>query len=215
MPLVGAARPLISFVSMWGDERAAAATPRSLPAEEEPSLVAAVACGNREALGRLYDLHAPLLFGVARRMLGSTVAAEDLLHDVFLEVWQHAAEYTPDRGSVRAWLVVRMRSRALDRLGRGARESRATQQLSVQEPPASAPSAQNTLTGLDGARLRRLVSTLPAELVAVLDLTYFQGLSATEIAEALGIPVGTVKSRLARAVESLRGAMVPARGAGP
>jgi len=176
--------------------------------------VAAIAEGNREALGRLYDLHAPLLFGVAKRMLGSATAAEDLLHDVFLEVWQHAAEYAAERGSVRTWLVVRMRSRALDRLGRGARESRATEELSSQEQPASVPSAQSTMVSLDGARLRRLVTTLPAELVAVLDLTYFQGLSATEIAGTLGIPVGTVKSRLARAVESLRGAIAPARGAG-
>ncbi len=200
---------------MWGDERAAAATARSLPADEGSALVAAVAGGDRQALGRLYDLHAPLLFGVAKRMLGSATAAEDLLHDVFLEVWQHAPEYTPDRGTVRAWLVVRMRSRALDRLGRGARELRAAEQLSSQDQPASASSAQSTIVSLDGARLRRLVTTLPADLVAVLDLTYFQGLSATEIAESLGIPVGTVKSRLARAVESLRGAMAPVRGSGP
>jgi RNA polymerase sigma-70 factor, ECF subfamily len=214
MSLVGAARPLLSFSSMWGDERAAARTPRSAPGqgqgEEEPALVAAIAAGDRQALGRLYDLHAPLLFGLAKRMLGSAAAAEDLLHDVFLEVWQHAAEYAPDRGSVRAWLVVRTRSRALDRLGRGARESRVAEQLSTAGEPPHAPSP---VASLDGARLRRLLTTLPAELVAVLDLSYFQGLSATEIADQLGIPVGTVKSRLARAIESLRGAMTPAGGA--
>jgi RNA polymerase sigma-70 factor (ECF subfamily) len=193
---------------MWGDERAAAMTPRSPPAEEEPALVAAIARGDREALGKLYDRHAPLLFGLAKRMLGSAATAEDLLHDVFLEVWQHAAQYAPDRGSVRAWLVVRTRSRALDRLGRGARESRAVEQISNGDEPATAP------VSLDGARMRRMVTTLPSELVAVLDLTYFQGLSSTEIAEKLGIPVGTVKSRLARAVDSLRAAMTPARGAG-
>jgi len=198
---------------MWGDEPGEARVAGSLPRTEDPALVAAVAQGNREALGALYDLHAPLLFGLAKRMLGNAAAAEDLLHDVFLEAWQHAAEYSPDRGSVRSWLLVRTRSRALDRLGRGARESRITQHLSLanEGEPAFAPSPS---LSVDGARLRRLLGTLPAELVAVLDLTYFEGLSASEIAPRLGIPTGTVKSRLARALEALRGAIAPARGAG-
>ncbi len=196
---------------MWGEEPAAARASGSPASGEDAALVAAVAQGNRQALGALYDLHAPLLFGLAKRMLGSAAAAEDLIHDVFLEVWQHAAAYTPDRGSVRTWLVVRTRSRALDRLGRGAREVRAAERLSTENAPAAAPAP----ICVDGARVRRLVATLPADLVTVLDLTYFEGLSASEIAQRLGIPIGTVKSRLARAVESLREAMAPARGAGP
>jgi RNA polymerase sigma-70 factor (ECF subfamily) len=180
-------------------------------AVDETALVTAVAGGSRAALAALYDLHAPLLFGLAKRMLGSAAAAEDLLHDVFLEVWQHAAEYAPERGSVRTWLLVRTRSRALDRLGRGAREVRAAERLSSESPAAVAPAPSSAV---DGARLRRLIAGLPAELVAVLDLTYFEGLSASEIAQRLGIPIGTVKSRLARAVESLRETMIPARGAG-
>ena len=152
-----------------------------------------------------------MLFGLAKRMLGNAAAAEDLLHDVFLEVWQHAAEYAPDRGSVRSWLLVRTRSRALDRLGRGARESRAAERLSNEGEPSLAPSPA---VSVDGARLRRLLSTLPSDLVAVLDLTYFEGLSASEIAQRLGIPTGTVKSRLARALEALRDAIAPVRAAG-
>ncbi|MES1208513.1 MAG: sigma-70 family RNA polymerase sigma factor [Pseudomonadota bacterium] len=196
---------------MWGDESGTARAEGSQPSGEEPALVAAVAQGNREALGALYDLHAPLLWGAAKRMLGNAAAAEDLLHDVFLEVWQHAAEYTPDRGSVRSWLLVRTRSRALDRLGRGARELRAAERLSNEGQPAIAASPA---VSIDGARLRRLLSALPAELVAVLDLTYFEGLSASEIAQRLAIPPGTVKSRLARALEALRDAIAPLRGAG-
>jgi RNA polymerase sigma-70 factor, ECF subfamily len=194
---------------MWGDEPATARAAGSRTGDEEPALMAAVAQGNRAALGALYDLHAPLLFGLARRMLGSAAAAEDLLHDVFVEVRLHAAEYTPDRGSVRAWLLVRTRSRALDRLGRGARESRATERLSNEGQPTSVPSPA---VSVDGARLRRLLVTLPADLVAVLDLTYFEGLSASQIGLRLGIPTGTVKSRLARALADLREAMAPVRG---
>ncbi len=212
MSLVSAARPLLRSGAMWREQPAAARTEGPGAHGEEAALVAQVAQGNHQALGALYDLHAPLLFGLAKRMLGSAAAAEDLLHDVFLEVWQHAAEYSPDRGSVRSWLLVRARSRALDRLGRGTRESRAAERLSREGEPSLAPSPS---VCVDGARLRRLVASLPSELVAVLDLTYFEGLSASEIAQRLGIPIGTVKSRLARAVETLRQAMLSPRGDQP
>jgi RNA polymerase sigma-70 factor, ECF subfamily len=170
----------------------------------EASLVAAVAAGDREALGALYDLHAPVLMGLARRMLGTPTAAEDLLHDVFLEVWQHAAEYTPARGSVRAWLIVRARSRALDRLGRQGREARVVERVSSEADPAVAPGAA---AAIDGAQLRRRLVDLDSELRAVLELGYFEGLSSSEMAERLGIPIGTVKSRVARALGALRDAM--------
>jgi RNA polymerase sigma-70 factor (ECF subfamily) len=171
---------------------------------DEASLVAAVAGGDREALGALYDLHAPVLMGLARRMLGTPAAAEDLLHDLFLEVWQHAAEYSPARGSVRAWLIVRARSRALDRLGRQAREVRVVERVSSETSAAVAPGAA---AAIDGARVRRLLPSLEGELRAVLELAYFEGLSSSEMAARLGIPVGTVKSRMARALGALREAL--------
>lgn len=167
--------------------------------------MAAVAAGDRQALGALYDLHAPLLMGLARRMLGTPAAAEDLLHDVFLEVWQHAAEYTPARGSVRTWLIVRARSRALDRLGRQGRESKVVERISTETNAAVAPGAA---VAIDGAQVRRLLTDLEGELRAVLELAYFEGLSSSEMAERLGIPVGTVKSRMARALGTLRQAMI-------
>jgi RNA polymerase sigma-70 factor, ECF subfamily len=175
---------------------------------DEASLVTAVAAGDREALGALYDLHAPVLMGLARRMLGTPAAAEDLLHDLFLEVWQHAAEYTPERGSVRAWLIVRARSRALDRLGRQGRETRVVERVSSETEVAVAPSAA---AAIDGARVRNLLTELEGELRAVLELAYFEGLSSSEMGERLGIPVGTVKSRVARALGALRDAMAGAR----
>jgi RNA polymerase sigma-70 factor (ECF subfamily) len=142
--------------------------------------------------------------GLARRMLGTPAAAEDLLHDLFLEVWQHAAEYSPARGSVRAWLIVRARSRALDRLGRRAREVRVVERVSSETSAAVAPGAA---TAIDGARVRRLLPILEGELRAVLELAYFEGLSSSEMAARLGIPVGTVKSRMARALGALREAL--------
>ncbi len=213
MSLVAVANPLLTSRPMWG-EGPAAARPRvrtdgDAPAQaapEDAGLVARVAAGDRQALGALYDLHAPILLGLCRRMLGSGAAAEDLLHDLFLEVWQHAAEYTPARGTVRAWLIVRTRSRALDRLGRAARESRAAERISSESASSAAPGAPALI---DGGQVRRLLTALPAELGQVLELAYFEGLSSSEIAARLSVPVGTVKSRTARALGALREALGP------
>ncbi|HVV53669.1 MAG TPA: sigma-70 family RNA polymerase sigma factor [Polyangia bacterium] len=164
----------------------------------------AVAGGDRRALAALYDLHAPVLLGICRRMLGDPAAAEDLLHDVFVEVWHHAADYAPSRGSVLVWLTVRTRSRALDRLGRQKRHTRVLERLG-DETTEIGPAPAATL--VDGARLRALLARLPPELIAVLDLAYFEGLSAAEIGARSGIPIGTVKSRLARAIALLREAI--------
>ncbi|HVU49663.1 MAG TPA: sigma-70 family RNA polymerase sigma factor [Polyangia bacterium] len=190
---------------LGGQPRTVAARAGAPEREAEVGLVAAIARGERAALGALYDLHAPIVMGLAKRMLRDQAAAEDLVHDVFLEVWQHAAEFDAARGSVRAWLVVRARSRALDRLGRAARDARATGRLGLDvEGAATTPGAQ---AAVDGARVRGHLAALPADLRAVLDLAYFEGLSATESAERLGVPAGTVKSRLARALEQLRRAL--------
>ncbi|MEE2829687.1 MAG: sigma-70 family RNA polymerase sigma factor, partial [Myxococcota bacterium] len=84
--------------------------------QSDAELVAAMARGDQGAVEVLYDLHAPLMLGVATKMLKDRNAAEDLVHDVFLEAWRSAAGYRADRGSVKTWLMVRLRSRALDRL---------------------------------------------------------------------------------------------------
>ena len=90
-------------------------------AERDERLIAAVAEGNRDALGELYDRFAPSMLAVALRMLGSSREAEDVVQDVFLEAWQRAAHYDRARGTVRTWLMLRLRSRTLDRLRSTAR----------------------------------------------------------------------------------------------
>jgi RNA polymerase sigma-70 factor (ECF subfamily) len=170
----------------------------------------ALAEGDRSALGRLYDRHAPLLLALGEKILRSRREAEDLLHDVFVEAWKHAGDYDPERGSVTTWLRLRMRSRAIDRV-RSARLARATPLEEARghtgdDHPSDPEAAAN------GHRLRDALSSLPNEQATVLMLGYFEGLSSSEIADRCGIPLGTVKSRVAAAMNKLRAHMGVAQG---
>jgi len=168
----------------------------------DEAIVVAVARGNRTAMAALYDRFAPLMLAMAMRIVGNRVQAEDLLHDVLLEAWHRAGEYDPERGSVRAWLVTRLRSRALDeRMGAARRAELVRSKLPALD---DATCQASDLTAMDGDHVRREVAGLPAELGKVIDLAYFEGLSAAEISVRLAIPCGTVKSRLARAMVLLR-----------
>jgi RNA polymerase sigma-70 factor (ECF subfamily) len=162
----------------------------------------ALAEGDREALGRLYDRHAPVLLALAQRILKNQRESEDLLHDVFVEVWRRAADYDPRRGTVGTWLRLRTRSRALDRI-RSARIARA-RPLENHAESSSDRAVPNPEMTAESRYLQDALVSLPEEQRRVLFLGYFEGLSSTEIAKQTGIPVGTVKSRVAAAMAKLR-----------
>ena len=175
-----------------------------IPADPEGdvALMAALAAGDRQALGQLYDRQGPLLLALGLRMLGDRAVAEDVLHDVFLEAWHHAREFDPTRGTVRAWLVTRMRSRCLDRRATATRQQRLAEDAARQQDTTALP--DEAAGPLDGARVRTQLGALSPDLSVVVELAYFDGLTSSEIARRLQIPIGTVKSRMARALESLR-----------
>ena len=172
----------------------------------DAELVRAVARGDRPALAQLYDRFSPILLAVATRILGERREAEDLLHDVFLEVWRQAADYDSTRGSVRAWMLIRLRSRALDR----RKSAGATRVVSLDAETErggeerEAATSEDPSLAPDRTAIRRALAALPDEQRTVLELGYFEGLSSSEIAERLGAPVGTVKSRVAAALAKLR-----------
>jgi RNA polymerase sigma-70 factor (ECF subfamily) len=179
---------------------------------EDAELVAALVRGDRSAMATLYDRHASLLMALAVRMLQDRAAAEELLHDVFLEAWHHARDYDVSRGTVRAWLLTRTRSRALDRRAARARQARVAEQAALERGDER---SGDGAAALDAERVRREMASLPAELIVVLELAYFEGLSSTEIAARLEIPTGTVKSRMARALATLREQLGPGSGGTP
>jgi RNA polymerase sigma-70 factor (ECF subfamily) len=167
----------------------------------DAALVAAVAAGDRRALAELYDLYAGVLFALAFRIVRDKREAEDLLHDVFLEVWRSARDYDPKRGRVRTWMTIRMRSRALDQQ-KSARVSRKAGDDSVLERVAD--EAMDPTTSPDLTRVRTALGALPLEQRQVLELAYFEGLSCAEISTRVAVPIGTVKSRVAAGLGKLR-----------
>ena len=172
-------------------------------AEVDAALVARMAKGEQAALSELYERHNGILMGLAIRIVRERRDAEDLLHDVFLEAWRSAKNFDPKRGRVRTWLAIRMRSRALD-LKKSARVSRNAGDtgLDVMVDDAPVPSP-------DHRSVRSALTELGPDQRRVLELAYFEGLSCTEIAERVAIPVGTVKSRLAAGLDRLRSRLGP------
>jgi len=156
-------------------------------------LIRSVARGSEAALGALYDRHARALTRAARHIVRRDGDAEDVVHDAFVEAWQRAGDYDPRRGSVRAWLRVRVRSRALDRLRQSRRLA----------PDELGDVAMWTLPAREPA-LRGALTSLPPEQAQVLGLGYGAGLSCSEMARRLDLPIGTIKSRMAAGLRKLR-----------
>jgi len=186
--------------------------PAPLAERDDADLIDAAARGELDALAGLYDRYAGLLLSMANRMLGNETMAEDLVQDVFMEVWRRAHAFDASRGSVRTWLLVRLRSRALDRL-RSAKHRREVTMHEV-APREPVPAAEDPELSPDRALVREALRQLPDDQRLVIELSYFHGLSSSEIAEQMGSPLGTVKSRTAAALGKLRAAMsaVQARG---
>jgi RNA polymerase sigma-70 factor (ECF subfamily) len=179
---------------------------RSDPSSADDSgLVRRMARGDTTALGELYERHAGRIFSVLTLILGDRAEAEDLLHDVFLEAWRHAGDYSSERGTVSAWLALRARSRAIDRR-RSAPRARSVSLEAASLSERGDPGVDATRM-VDQKRLADVFSGLLPDEQEVILLGYFEGLSSTEIAERIGKPVGTVKSRTRSALEKLRRAL--------
>jgi RNA polymerase sigma-70 factor (ECF subfamily) len=186
-------------------------TPQSPEAEPtDVELVQAMARGDSNALGVLYDRYAPLMLALSERIVGRGSEGEDLVQEVFLEAWRRSASYDASRASVKAWLLLRMRSRCLDHK-KSARVSRRAQGSDGAWLDELADAEAEPSLAPDRARVREVLLALPAEQRAVLLLGYFEGLSSSEMAERLGIPIGTVKSRAAAALSALRASLTKTR----
>jgi RNA polymerase sigma-70 factor (ECF subfamily) len=170
----------------------------------DDALVERMSRGDRAALGLLYERHAPRLRGLALLILRDAGEADDVLHDVFIEAWRRSADYSAERGSVSAWLGLRTRSRAIDRVR--SRKVRAEGDAESELGPQSTDPGADPVRILDHVRLHGLLATMSDAEQEVLLLGYFEGLSSSEIGERVGVPIGTVKSRTRSALAKLRAA---------
>jgi RNA polymerase sigma-70 factor (ECF subfamily) len=156
-----------------------------------------------EALSRMYDLYSTLVYSIAMRVLRDGAAAEDVMQEVFLKIWQQPESFADHRGSLCGWLAVVTRNRAIDRI-RGTKQFENVDDLQL---------SNNTDLGADAereimlGRVRTVLATMPADQRQAMEMAFFEGHTHTEIAEQTGQPLGTIKTRIRAALSSLRKAL--------
>jgi RNA polymerase sigma-70 factor, ECF subfamily len=163
-----------------------------------------LAAGDDHALTEAFDALASSVYGSALRVLGDNSAAQDVVQDVFVELWAHPGRYDPAAGTLRTYLIVLARHRAVD-VVRSELRRVARQERSYRVTPASpAASVGDVVLAAETASLvRAAVQLLPASQRQVVELAYFEGLTCREVVRAVGIPEGTAKSRLRLALVKL------------
>lgn len=185
-----------------------AATISSPRAEgDDASILRRIAQGEEPALAELYDRYAQLLYSLGMRILRSVQDAEDIVQEVFMQVWNKAALYEARKGTVHTWLVTMMRNRAIDRL-RSKVSRHSGQQVDVTSltlfaDAASSNPHSHTVKNEDQKLVLGTLKQLSIDQQQVLALAYYEGFSQSEIAARLNIPLGTVKSRMRKGLQSM------------
>ena len=157
------------------------------------------------ALEALYDRYSRVLYSLALKMLADPEAAEEIVQETFLRLWQRPASYVPERGRLLSWLLGVTHHRAVDRLRRRRLELRHRTAPAVFDVPAGRSDPFDAvLAGLRGQAVARALETLPEAQRRAVELAFLRGLTHVEIAEALGEPLGTIKTRLRLAMQKLR-----------
>lgn len=176
--------------------------------QDPVDIVAAMAAGDSgPALSAFYAQYSSMVLALLMKMLGSRAEAEEILQEVFVELWKRASQYDSARGSVIAWVITVARCRALDAL-RARSRRQGNRQSEYSEGDALVTEGGRPDVLVSSTRwhqaLRQAFQRLSAEQRAVLELSYFQGMSHGQIADTLGLPVGTVKSRILAGMRSMR-----------
>ena len=179
---------------------------RLLP--DDAHLLRRIASGDGDALTRLFDAHSPVVLGLLIRMLGGRAEAEEVLQEVFLQVWMQADRYEESRSSPRGWILMLARSRALDRLRRRSSRQRREEEVASEEGVAVRPVGTARLEAAERrSRIGEALGVLSPEQRHCIELAFFEGLTHTQIAERLKAPLGTVKSRILLGMNKLRQAL--------
>lgn len=156
--------------------------------------------GDQSAMAELYDRYSSVVYAVALRILGDTMAAEDILQEVFLQLWRNPSAFDAARGSLGPWLAVITRNRAIDALRKRKPETD-IEEVIVSVAPDLAGQADRSRAA---ERVRGVLSAMPSPQRSALEMAYFEGLSHSEIATKTGEPLGTIKTRIRAGLMALR-----------
>jgi RNA polymerase sigma-70 factor (ECF subfamily) len=182
---------------------------------EDADLLRRIQRADQRALATLYDRYAPVFYPFGLRMTGSHEVAEDVVHDIFLHVWEKGNSYTPQNGSVYAWLIALCRTKALEKTRasnqkkRGGTADESQPQTSVvSEEKPSGPETMLVFKGY-AEEVRNSLKNLSKLELRLLELSYYEGQSQSDLARMLRIPLGTIKAKMRRGIQKLR--QVPAQ----
>ncbi len=164
------------------------------------TVIARICSGDEGAMAVLYDRYARIVYSVALRVLAETSAAEDVLQEVFLQLWRNPQAFDASRGSLMAWLAVIARHRAIDHLRRQHPHEEATETVVALSPSMETESERRQTV----QKVQSIMAGMPSEQRSALEMAFFDGLTHTEIAGKTGQPLGTVKTRIRAGLLTLR-----------
>jgi RNA polymerase sigma-70 factor, ECF subfamily len=168
--------------------------------EDDSSLLALVQSGNEQAMASLFDRYSRVVYSVALRVLRDPASAEDVLQEVFMQIWRNPDSFTAARGSLGGWLSIVSRNRSIDLL----RRKRPTVDVDDVPLASSCNLANEAERNSLMERARGVITRLPTEQRRTLEMAFFDGLTHSEIAEMTGDPLGTVKTRIRSGLLTLR-----------
>jgi len=176
--------------------------------QEQSRLLAAMARGEKSALSALYDSLSRPLYSLAYRIVNDSAEAQDIVQDVFLQIWQKAGTYDTSRGSVFGWAATLTRNRAIDRVRMRKRRSEllagSAPDLQPAPPPGNLDSSASLWVQEKATAVRSALGQLAPEQQKAIELAFFSGLTQLEIAAQLNEPLGTIKARIRRGLLKLK-----------
>lgn len=168
-------------------------------------LVSAIRSGDEHAMAELYDRYSSVVYAVALRILGDSAAAEDILQEIFMQLWRNPDGFDASRGSLPGWLAVIARNRAIDAVRKRRPETDITEVVVSIEPDLASRAEWKRVL----EKIRSALGSMPSPQRSALEMAFFEGLTHTEIAARTGEPLGTIKTRIRSGLLTLRKAFNP------
>jgi RNA polymerase sigma-70 factor (ECF subfamily) len=175
------------------------------PNLNDQALILAIRSGDQQAMAELYDRYSPVVYAVALRVLSDTAAAEDVLQEIFMQVWRNPAAFESGRGNLAPWLAVITRNRAVDVLRKRRPQTEISENTISIEPDLASEADRGRAVD----KVRAVLKDMPAAQRSALEMAYFEGYSQSEISEKTGEPLGTIKTRIRAGLMVLRKAVAP------